>query len=80
MSTNILMHPKPMLRHTSRVKPATVSITIALPADCITRTPGLYMQLQIDDECATRTQLVIFPMDNLDELEVAIKALRAVQK
>lgn len=35
------------------------------------------MQLQIDDERATRTQLVIFPMDNLDELETAIKALRA---
>lgn len=48
MTTKILMHPKPMRRHTSRVKPAIANITVALPADCETRKPGIYIELGID--------------------------------
>ena len=82
MTSKIQMHPKPMVRHTSCVRPGTASISVALPADVISRSPGLYIQLRT---LATTkgvhrdaTQLLVFPMDQLDELETAIKALRAV--
>lgn len=82
MTTKIFMHQKPMVRHTKRVKPATASISIALPADVVARKPGLYMQLRVESESRNvrrdATQLIVVPIDQLDEIETAIKALRAI--
>ena len=80
----IFVHPKPMRRHTSHVVPADAIVSIALP-DCTARRPGLYLKLHIgvpskNDGAATATQLVVIPMDQLDEIEAAIKLLRAASK
>lgn len=76
MTTKVFMHSKPMIRHSKHVQPARANISIALPPhDGVRREPGLYIELRLGEAM----QLVAFPIDQLDELDVALKALRAVR-
>lgn len=84
MTTTVLCHPKPMKRHTQHTQPAEAHISVALPGGYNTN-HGIHIVLSIpvpskNDGASRATQKIVFPVDQLEELELAIKTLREHSK
>lgn len=71
---HVLIHPKPMLRHSTPVMPAIARATVVLPGPPAPgqRKPGIYLDINHDSRGAH--QLLVIPEDQLNELRVALAA------
>lgn len=70
----VLMHPKPMKRHTQHVTMAECHSEVHLPGDGSVGTPGLHLVLQLEDGA---TQRVIFQLNQLSDLSRDVQVAMA---